>query len=175
MASSSSAHHPIADRLVALAERVHGDEIDARLSAIHTKKNEAGFDPFGFDPDTTRTVLAVLTFFHRLYFRTEVFGIEHVPHGRALYVANHSGHLPVDGMLIESSLMLDASPPVFARSMVEKWTQTLPFLSSFFPRVGQVLGAPDNARRLLEADHPLLVFPEGVRGISKPFIPRSPI
>jgi len=172
MASSSSAHHPIADRLVALAERVHGDEIDARLSAIHTKKNEAGFDPFGFDPDTTRTVLAVLTFFHRLYFRTEVFGIEHVPHGRALYVANHSGHIPVDGMLIESSLMLDASPPVFARSMVEKWTQTLPFLSSFFPRVGQVLGAPDNARRLLEADHPLLVFPEGVRGISKPFSQR---
>jgi len=164
--------HPIADKLVALAERLHGDEIDARVAAIHTHKNEAGFDPFGFDPVTTRTVLAVLTFFHRLYFRTEVFGIENVPQGRALFISNHSGHLPVDGMLIESALMLDAKSPVFARSMVEKWTQRLPFIATFFPRVGQVLGAPDNARRLLEAGHPLLVFPEGVRGISKPFSKR---
>lgn len=168
----SPTHHPVADRLVALAESVHGDAINARVAAIHTRKNEAGFDPFGFDPVTSRTVLAVLTFFHRLYFRTEVFGIEAVPSGRTLFVANHSGHLPVDGMLIESALMLDAPSPIFARSMVEKWAQTLPFVAPFFPRVGQVLGAPDNARRLLEADHALLVFPEGVRGISKPYARR---
>ncbi len=164
--------HPIADRLVALAEGLHGDDINARVAAIHTHTNEAGFDPFGFDPHTTRTVLAVITFFHRLYFRTEVFGIDNVPAGRALIIANHSGHLPVDGMLIESALMLDAKLPVFARSMVEKWTQRLPFVATFFARVGQVLGAPDNARRLLEAGHPLLVFPEGARGISKPFSKR---
>jgi len=36
-----------------------------------------------------------------------------------------------------------------------------------FPRVGQVVGVPENARRLLEADEALLVFPEGARGISK--------
>ncbi len=169
---SAGTGHPIADRLVALAEGIHGDEIDARVAAIHTYKNEAGFDPFGFDPETTRAVLAVLTFFHRLYFRTEVFGIENVPTGRALFVANHSGHLPVDGVLIEAALMLDAKTPVFARSMVEKWTQRLPFVATFFARVGQVLGAPDNARRLLQAGHALLVFPEGVRGISKPFSER---
>jgi 1-acyl-sn-glycerol-3-phosphate acyltransferase len=32
-----------------------------------------------------------------------------------------------------------------------------------------VLGAPENAQRLLEADEALLVFPEGVKGISKNF------
>jgi 1-acyl-sn-glycerol-3-phosphate acyltransferase len=89
-----------------------------------------------------------------------------------LFVANHSGHLPIDGMLIATSLILDRDPPVLARSMVEKWAQRLPFVSVLFMRVGQVLGSPDNARRLLEAEHPLLVFPEGVRGLSKPFSER---
>jgi 1-acyl-sn-glycerol-3-phosphate acyltransferase len=56
--------------------------------------------------------------------------------------------------------------------MVEKWAQQLPYVSMLFARVGQVLGSPDNARRLLEAEHPLMVFPEGVRGIVKPFTQR---
>jgi 1-acyl-sn-glycerol-3-phosphate acyltransferase len=162
----------VGDRLVRFAERLHGDEIDARLRAIHTHKNEAGFDPFGFDPDTTRYVLALAVFLHRVYFRTQVFGLEHVVRGRALYIANHSGQLPIDGMLIEAALMLDATPPVLARSMVEKWAQRLPFVATLFPRVGQVLGSPDNARRLLESDNALLVFPEGARGIAKPFSER---
>src|SRR5262249_7138510 len=50
-----------------------------------------------------------------------------------------------------------------------KWTQTLPFVSMFFSRVGQVVGVPENAKRLLEAGEALLVFPEGARGISKTF------
>ena len=32
-----------------------------------------------------------------------------------------------------------------------------------------VVGLPENARRLLELNELLLVFPEGVRGVSKPF------
>jgi 1-acyl-sn-glycerol-3-phosphate acyltransferase len=136
---------------------------------LHTTKNEAGYDPFGFDPDYLRTLITMITFLHRTYFRTESFGLENVPRGRALFVANHSGQIPVDGVLIAAALFFDLEQPVLARSMVEKWAQKLPFFSVVFPRLGQVLGAPENARRLLETGHPLLVFPEGVRGISKPF------
>jgi 1-acyl-sn-glycerol-3-phosphate acyltransferase len=53
--------------------------------------------------------------------------------------------------------------------MVEKWAQELPFVSVLFPRCGQVLGSPENARRLLENDETLVVFPEGAKGISKTF------
>jgi 1-acyl-sn-glycerol-3-phosphate acyltransferase len=157
------------DRVVRFVENRYGEEISQRIAQIDTHKNEAGYDPFGFDPDVTRVVLALITFLHRSYFRTEVFGTENVPQGRALFVANHSGQIPVDATLIAGALMLDVNPPVFARSMVEKWAQQIPFVSVFFPRIGQVLGAPDNARRLLAAGHTLLVFPEGVRGISKPY------
>jgi 1-acyl-sn-glycerol-3-phosphate acyltransferase len=157
------------DHIVRLAERTYADEIDIRLRAVHTTKNEAGFDPFGFDPDALRPAAAFIAFLHRTYFRTQCYGLEHVPHGRALFVANHSGQLPLDGVLIGAALFFDLNPPLVVRSMVEKWAQKLPFFSVLFPRLGQVLGAPENARRLLEADHPLLVFPEGARGISKPF------
>ena len=159
----------LGDRIIQLAENALGEELDARIRAIDARKNELGFDPFGFDPDVARYMLAVVAFFHRLYFRTEVFNIEHAPHGRALFVANHAGQIPIDGMMIAGSLMLDADPPIFPRSMVERWTVQLPFVSVLFPRVGQVLGSPDNARRLLAEDQSLVVFPEGVRGISKTY------
>jgi len=162
----------VLDAIVKLVETMYGDQLDERIQAVRRGENEAGFDPFGFDPETARYVLCVVTFLHRTYFRTEVFGLENIPNGRALLISNHSGHLPVDGMMIAASMVLDRNPPVLPRSMVEKWTQQLPFVSMLFARVGQVLGSPDNARRLLEAEHPLLVFPEGVRGISKAYSER---
>jgi 1-acyl-sn-glycerol-3-phosphate acyltransferase len=162
----------VLDTIVGLVERRYGQELEGRIAALKMQVNEAGFDPFGFDPDVARYMLGALLFLHRTYFRTEAFGIDRVPQGRVLLVANHSGHLPIDGMMIATSLMLDRDPPILARSMVEKWAQRLPFVSVLFMRTGQVLGSPDNARRLLEAEHPLLVFPEGVRGLSKPFSER---
>jgi len=159
----------VGDQLVRITEDALGEELDARLARIETHPNEVGFDPFGFDPAAARYALAVAAFFHRLYFRTEVHGIDKLPSGRTLVIANHSGQLPLDGLIIGASLMLDAEPPRFVRSMVEKWSQTLPFVSVLFPRCGQVVGAPENAKRLLEQEEALLVFPEGARGISKTF------
>lgn len=162
----------LGDRMVRVTEDMLGEELDARLSRIETHTNEVGFDPFGFDPSVGRYALAAASFLHRWYFRTEVFGIENVPRGRALVIANHSGQIPIDGLLIGAALMLDAEPPRFARSMVERWSAELPFISVFFSRCGQVIGSPENARRLLEAEALLTVFPEGARGISKTFAQR---
>jgi 1-acyl-sn-glycerol-3-phosphate acyltransferase len=159
----------VGDRVVRLAEELLGEDIEARIARIHTFKNEAGFDPFGFDPQTARYALAVAAFLHRWYFRTEVYGIKQVPEGRVLVIGNHSGQIPMDGLVIGASLILDAEPPRFPRSMVERWAQELPFVSVIFPRCGQVLGSPENARQLLQNEETLVVFPEGVRGISKTF------
>lgn len=157
------------DRMVRIAEELLGEELDARMARVKIHPNEAGVDPFGFDPRTARYALALAAFLHRYYFRTEVHGIEHVPEGRCLVIANHSGQIPMDGLIIGTSLMLDAEPPVFPRSMVERWSAELPFVSVLFPRCGQVVGSPENARRLLENEEALVVFPEGSRGISKTF------
>lgn len=157
------------EALVKLAESVTGEDIDARIRNITLHPNALGYDPFGFDPNIGRYALAVAALLHRKYFRTEVHGLRDLPQGRVLFIANHSGQLPLDGLMIAAALMLDATPPRFPRSMVEKWTAELPFVSMFFPRAGQVVGSPDNARRLLEQEETLIVFPEGARGISKTF------
>lgn len=155
------------DRWVRSVEELLGDEIDARVARLGVRLNEAGVDPFGFDPSSARYALAASAFLHRLYFRTEVSGLENLPSGRTLFIANHSGQVPIDGLMLGATLMLDAEPPRFPRSMVERWSATLPFISVFFPRVGQVIGSPENARRLLLRDEALVVFPEGIEGISK--------
>jgi 1-acyl-sn-glycerol-3-phosphate acyltransferase len=49
---------------------------------------------------------------------------------------------------------------------------TLPFVSTLFARCGQIVGTPENCRRLLSAGETLLVFPEGTRGLNKPFSQR---
>src|ERR1700686_4913848 len=66
-------------------------------------------------------------------------------------------------------MFMDADPPRIIRAMVEKWAVSLPFVSLLFARVGQVVGVPENANRLLDQGEALLVFPEGSRGISKTF------
>lgn len=157
------------DTVDALATRMLGRDFEQRLAKVQGDVGEDGVDPFGLDPAWAKYAIGVAALFHRFWFRTDVEGIENVPPGRVLLVANHSGQIPLDGMVIGAAMFLDAPEPRVVRSMVEKWVQTLPFVSLTFQRVGQVLGTPDNARRLLERGEPLLVFPEGVRGISKPF------
>ena len=146
-----------------------GESFDARVARTPTYFGEGAVDPFGLDPEWARYAVYVASLLHRFYFRTEVFGIENVPKSRVLVVANHSGQIPIDGMLLGASLFLDAEPPRIVRAMVEKWSQTLPFVSMFFPRVGQVVGSPENAKRLLEQGDAILVFPEGARGTAKLF------
>ncbi|HMI90429.1 MAG TPA: lysophospholipid acyltransferase family protein [Polyangiales bacterium] len=155
---------------MALSSRLTGDDLEERVAqALTLSTNELGIDPFGADRDTVRLSVAFLVHLYRHWFRAEVHGIENMPAGRVMLVSNHGGQIPLDGVVIACALLLDGKPPRFVRSMVERFISTLPFFSVWFPRVGQVLGAQDNARRLLEADEALLVFPEGAKGISKSF------
>jgi 1-acyl-sn-glycerol-3-phosphate acyltransferase len=110
---------------------------------------------------------APLIWLYKNYFRVETHGIEKVPSGRVLLVSNHGGQIPIDGAMVGVAMLLEASPPRAVRSMTEKWAATLPFISTIFARSGQIVGTPENCRRLLDEDEAVLVFPEGVRGISK--------
>lgn len=150
-------------------ERLLGEPFADRIGRVPLALGSSGVDPFGLDPEWMKYVILAIATLHRKYFRTEVNGIRSVPTGRVLFVANHSGQIPIDGALIAAAMFMDAEPPRLVRAMVEKWAISLPFVSLFFTRVGQVVGVPENATRLLAQGEALLVFPEGVRGISKTF------
>jgi len=153
-----------------IVDRRLGADYAARSKALAVRQNEYGFDPFGFSREHVKYALLVARWLYRDYFRTEVFGIDNVPAaGRVLLVANHSGQLPFDGVVIGTAVFFEAQPPRMLRSMVERFVPTVPFASYLLNRWGQITGTAENCKRLLESEEAILVFPEGVRGISKPF------
>jgi 1-acyl-sn-glycerol-3-phosphate acyltransferase len=155
-----------------VASAVLGEELERRLDQVTRDLAPDGIDPFGWDPDYARYAIAFATTLSRSYFRTIVSGIENLPKGRVLIVANHAGQIPLDGIIVAISVFLEGNPPRVVRAMVEKWSQTLPFVSTFFAKCGQVVGVPENATRLLSRGEAILVFPEGTRGLSKTFAHR---
>jgi 1-acyl-sn-glycerol-3-phosphate acyltransferase len=158
------------ERLRDLTFELGGPGARERLEKLTPPRNEYGVDPYGFDVDFAVAALAPFLWLYRKYFRVEVHAIERVPaEGRVLLVANHSGQLPFDAAMLGVSLLVDMDPPRAARALVEKWVPTLPFVSPFYARLGQVVGTPENCRRLLAAEEAILVFPEGVRGLNKPW------
>lgn len=145
-------------------------DVWARIRAVEAGQNEFGYDPFGFEPEFLKYVVPPALWLYRHYFRVQPFGIENVPDsGPVLLVANHTGQIPIDGLLTATSLLVDKDPARMVRSMVEHWVPSLPFISYFFARCGQVVGTRENARLLLRRGGCILVFPEGARGISKTY------
>jgi 1-acyl-sn-glycerol-3-phosphate acyltransferase len=153
--------------LKAWTESMVGDEIEHKLKALDRTENEYGVDPFGFSLEYALSALAPLIWIYRHYHRVEVHGLTKVPKGRVLLVSNHSGQLPMDAAMIGVAMLTEAEPPRAIRSMVEKWVPTLPYVSTFMARVGQIVGTPENCRRLLQHGEAILVFPEGIPGIAK--------
>ena len=143
-------------------------EVKQAFDALPNELNEHGYDPWGFNPTLARHTYSFGKYIYR-YFRPVVKGTENIPSGRVLLIANHSGQLPYDGMVLGVSCLLDANPPRIVRAMVERWVPRIPFINELFARSGAVLGAPINCRNLLEADNAILVFPEGARGCGKTF------
>ncbi len=149
------------------------DDIKGRTRALVVRGNEFGYDEFGLSRDSFATAAKIARWLYRSYFRAEAHGIEHIPPtGRVIFVANHSGQLPFDGLVIGSATFLEPEQPRLVRSMLEYFVPTVPFASYLFARWGQITGTPENCRRLLASEEAVLVFPEGARGISKPFSKR---
>ncbi len=150
-----------------LSVRTIGQDYPDRVAELCRGSNEFGVDPFGVDGEVIGLAGVLTAWLYRYYFRVEAHGLDAMPRGRCLVIANHSGQLPFDGAMIATAMFLEGDPPRVPRTMVEKWAATLPWVSVFFARTGQVVGMPENARRLLEDGHAVLVFPEGAPGSNK--------
>jgi 1-acyl-sn-glycerol-3-phosphate acyltransferase len=144
-------------------------EIGKRLARIPSTLNEYGVDRFGMEPRAAQSQLLLAALLYQHYFRVDAHGFEHVPEGRVLLIANHAGQLPFDAAMLAVGMLLEAEPPRLARGLGEYWIPRLPFVSAFATRGGNLVGTPENFRALIDAEECVMVFPEGVRGMNKPF------
>jgi len=125
-------------------------------------------DDFGLDPEYEKKTRRLSEFLYKSYFRSKTEGIGNVPaDGRCIIVANHSGTLPLDGMMLRTALRLEHPVSRELRWLAEDFLFYLPFAGVFLNRVGAVRACPENAERLLAKESLVAVFPEGVHGIKK--------
>ena len=100
-------------------------------------------------------------------------GLEHVPSaGPALVVANHSGVLPLDAVMLQVGLLDEHPAARSLRMLSADLVYSVPLIGRVARASGHVSASPDEAERLLSAGELVGVFPEGFKGIGKPFSDR---
>lgn len=128
-------------------------------------------DEFGFDPELTDTVfLPPLRILFEKWFRVEVTGAENLPtDGGAMVVCNHSGTLPLDSVMTAVAVHDHHPQHRHLRMLGADLVFQVPLLGALARKTGQTLACRSDAERLLKAGEIVGVWPEGFKGIGKPF------
>jgi 1-acyl-sn-glycerol-3-phosphate acyltransferase len=153
----------IADGLAFLRRRLAGDY---------------AIDDFGFDPDLTESVIIpLLKPLYDHWFRVEVNGVENIPaDGGALLVANHAGGLwPLDSAMTAIAVhdhTGEDEPGRYLRMLADDLLFAAPGIGPLARKAGATLACNPDAERLLRGGELVGVWPEGFKGIGKPFCDR---
>ncbi|WP_151771913.1 lysophospholipid acyltransferase family protein [Streptomyces abyssomicinicus] len=128
-------------------------------------------DDFGYDAELTDEVLmALLRPLYEKYFRVEVKGIENIPaEGGALIVANHSGTLPLDALMMQVAVHDTHPADRHLRLLAADLVFQLPVVNEIARKLGHTLACAEDAAELLARGELVGVMPEGFKGIGKPF------
>jgi 1-acyl-sn-glycerol-3-phosphate acyltransferase len=128
-------------------------------------------DEFGHDPDLVEHVLApLLRPLYRHWWRVETSGLEHVPaSGPALVVGNHAGTLPFDALMVALALLDEHPAHRSLRMLAADLAFDLPIVAPLARKSGNTLACAEDATRLLEAGELVGVWPEGYKGLGKPY------
>jgi 1-acyl-sn-glycerol-3-phosphate acyltransferase len=171
---------PVGDWLSAFqtaAVEIFGDQWERRLAEMmaflrRRLSGEYVVDEYGFDTEITeRFFMAALRPIAEKWFRVEVRGIENIPTtGGALVVSNHSGTVPVDGLM--TMLKIHDETGRFLRPLGADLVFKLPVVSTLARKGGATLACSEDAERMLSGGELVGVWPEGFKGIGKPFSDR---
>jgi 1-acyl-sn-glycerol-3-phosphate acyltransferase len=128
-------------------------------------------DEFGFDPELNEAVFMNLVRpLYKNYFRVEARGLHNVPDtGGALIVANHSGTIPLDAIGVALPLLDDHPAHRHLRMLGADLVFSLPIMAPMARKAGHTLACNADAERLLSNGELVGVWPEGFKGIGKPF------
>jgi len=149
---------------------LRGETIAKALAALYFAWHSEEVDEFGFDRKFTESVRPLFEFLYALWWRVEATGLERIPdEGAALVVANHSGVLPWDGIMINLAIRHEHPARRECRLLALDMFALLPVLAPLLARTGAVRASPENGEQLLRRGELVGVFPEGVKGVGKYF------
>ncbi len=152
----------------ALLKRVVTPEVESAVARIPKPVGSFGYDAWGYNEDAMKVGLGGAKWLYDHYFQVEAHGLEHIPAaGRVLIIPNHSGQLPMDGVLIGVAAATNPHGPRAARAMIERFFPTVPWLGNLLNAWGGVIGDVVNCAKMLDTEEAIIVFPEGVRGSGK--------
>jgi 1-acyl-sn-glycerol-3-phosphate acyltransferase len=171
---------PAGDWLAAFqhaARELFGDQWEpqlARFLAFLRRRVTGDYvvDEYGFDQEVTeRFLMSALRPVAQKWFRIEVRGIENIPSdGGALVVSNHSGTIPVDGLMTMVSIHDQTGR--FLRPLGADLVFKSPLVSTLARKSGATLACSEDAERMLRGGELVGVWPEGFKGIGKPYAER---
>jgi 1-acyl-sn-glycerol-3-phosphate acyltransferase len=171
---------PVGDWLEALAgaaREVFGDRWEPRLAeflAFLRRRVTGDFevDEYGFDAEVTeRFLLAAVRPIAQKWFRVEVRGAENIPtEGGALVVSNHSGTVPMDGLVTMVSIHDTTGRNL--RPLGADLVFSTPVIGELARKGGATLACNEDAQRMLSGGELVGVWPEGFKGIGKPYSDR---
>jgi len=161
----------------AAAIEVFGDNWEPRLASFlaflrRRLTGDYAVDDYGFDAEITqRFFLTAIRPVAEKWFRVEVRGAENIPAtGGALMVSNHSGTIPMDGLM--TGLAVHDHAHRFLRPLGADLVFRLPVVSELARKGGVTLACNDDAERMLRSGEIVGVWPEGFKGIGKPYSER---
>ena len=100
-------------------------------------------------------------------------GLENVPDtGGALIVVNHSGTVPLDALMTQIALLDHHPARRRLRMLGADLVFRLPFIGEYARKGGSTLACQPDAERLLTNGELVGVWPEGFKGVGKPFSER---
>lgn len=143
----------------------------AGLTAFVRRRIEGDYqvDEFGFDADLSESIVApVLRPLKNQWFSIECRGLDNIPsQGGALLVANHSGTLPLDGLMMSLTVHDEHPSHRFVRLLGADLVFSTPVLGPLARKMGNTLACSEDAERLLLAGELVGVYPEGFKGVGK--------
>ena len=156
-----------------------GDDVERRVAATlaFVRRRLTGdftVDEFGFDEDFTEHIyLPLLRPLYKSWFRVEVRGIENIPSsGGALVVANHSGTVAFDALMTQLAVHDEHPARRHLRLLAADLVFQTPFIGEVGRKSGSTVAANPDAERLLASGELVGVWPEGFKGVGKPFSER---
>ena len=166
-------------RVAAEAAGISPEDVERHLASMlsFARRRITGdytVDEFGFDEDFTRHFyLPVLRPLYRSWFRVEVRGIENIPAtGGGLVVANHSGTIAMDSLMTQVAVHDEHPAHRHLRMLGADLVFQTPVVGQVARKSGSTLAANPDAERLLSNGELCGVWPEGFKGVGKPFSER---